>query len=257
MSKHEPLRPAGTCRYISPWVPDRREGIIFIYLAIHFAWYFLDEALIGTDFPGLHLMHCALDDLIPFNAWFIFPYLSWFLYMAIPGLYFYFHEKPVFEKFMLTLECGWFVCMFINSVYPNGQTLRPTSYPDNIAGWLVALIQRADTPTNVFPSMHIVGALGVAVALFKSEKLRKKVWLQVCSVLLCITICLATMFLKQHSAVDVMGATVVFIATYLFVYHGPASKLLTWLADHVLKNCDLDTLVAYRDAHPMKKAKRA
>ena len=52
--------------------------------------------------------------------------------------------------------------------------------------------------------MHIVGALGVAVALFKSEKLRKKVWLQVCSVLLCITICLATMFLKQHSAVDVM-----------------------------------------------------
>ena len=65
------------------------------------------------------------------------------------------------------------------------------------------------------------------------------------------------MFLKQHSAVDVMGATVVFIATYLFVYHGPASKFLTWLADHVLKNCDLDTLVAYRDAHPMKKPKRA
>ena len=45
------------------------------------------------------------------------------------------------------------IYMFINSVYPNGQTLRPTSYPDNIAGWLVALIQRADTPTNVFPSM--------------------------------------------------------------------------------------------------------
>ena len=142
-------------------------------------------------------------------------------------------------------------------VHPNGQTLRPTSYPDNVAGWLVKLIQTADTPTNVFPSMHIVGALGVAVALFKSEKLRKKAGLQIFSVLLCISICLATMFLKQHSAVDVMGAAVVFLVTYFFVYHGPASKLLTWLADVFLKHCQLDRLCVYREKHPVQKPKKA
>ena len=257
MSKHDTPRPAGTYRYISRWVPDRREAILVLYMLIHLAWYFLDEHFIGADYPGLHIMHCALDDKIPFCAWFIFPYLSWFLYMAIPGIWFYLHEKPVFEKYVLTLECGWFVCMLINTVYPNGQLLRPTSYPDNIAGDLVALIQTADTPTNVFPSMHIVGALGIAVALFKSEKLRKKTGLQIFSVLLCISICMATMFLKQHSAVDVMGALVVFIITYFFVYHGPASRLLTWLANVFLKNCELDELCAYRAKHPVKKPKKA
>lgn len=254
MSKNKPPRPAGTYRYISPWVPDRKEAILVLYMFVHLAWYFLDEHFIQADYPGLHLMHCALDDRIPFCAWFIFPYLSWFLYMAIPGIWFYLHEKPVFEKYVLTLECGWFVCMLINTVYPNGQNLRPASYPDNIAGVLVQLIQAVDTPTNVFPSMHIVGALGVAVALFKSKKLRKKIALQIFSVLLCISICLATMFLKQHSAVDVLGALVVFAATYFFVYCGPASRLLAWLAAALLKRCDLDELCAYRARHPVKRA---
>ena len=254
MSRHNISRSNGTYRYISPWVPDRREAILIVYMLIHLVWYFLDEHFIQADYPGLHIMHCALDDDIPFCAWFIFPYLSWFLYMAIPGIWFYLHEKPVFEKYVLTLECGWFVCMFINTVYPNGQLLRPASYPDNIAGTLVRLIQSMDTPTNVFPSMHIVGALGVAVAFFKSEKLRKKTGLQIFSVLLCTSICMATMFLKQHSAVDVMGAAVVFIVTYFFVYHGPASKLLTWLAGTILKRCELDKLCAYRAEHPVKRA---
>jgi membrane-associated phospholipid phosphatase len=257
MSKQKTPRPAGTYRYISRWVPDRREAVLIIYMFIHLTWYFLDEYFIQADHPGLHIMYCPLDDKIPFCEWFIFPYLGWFLYMAIPGIWFYLHEKPVFEKYVLTLECGWFVCMFINTVYPNGQLLRPETYPDNIAVWLVKLIQTADTPTNVFPSMHIVGALGVAVALLKSGKLRRRLGLQIFSILLCIAICLATMFLKQHSALDVMGATVVFVATYFFVYHGPASKLLTWLADVFLKNCELDRLCAYREEHPMKRSSNA
>jgi len=241
MSKKQRL--PGERRYVSPWVPNRREAIIIIYMFIHLLWYFIDEALIQTNF---HVMYCPLDDKIPFCEWFIFPYLSWFLYMLIPGLYFYRKDKPLFEKYALLLEFGWFVCMFINTVFPNGQTLRPASYPDNIAGQLVKLIQSADTPTNVFPSMHIVGALAVAVALLKSETLRKKIGLQIFSILLCVSIFLATMFLKQHSALDVMGGTVVFICTYFFVFHGPASKILTFLADTFLKNCELDRLVAYR-----------
>lgn len=234
----------GEDRYISPWLPNRREAVIIIYMLIHLLWYLIDEALIQTNF---HVMHCSLDDKIPFCEWFIFPYLSWFLYMLIPGLYFYRKDKPLFEKYALMLEFGWFVCMFINTVFPNGQNLRPTSYPDNIAGQLVKLIQTADTPTNVFPSMHIVGDLAVAVALLKSKALRKKVGLQIFSILLCASIFLATMFLKQHSALDVVGGTVVFICTYFFVFYGPASKILTFLADTFLKNCELDGLVAYRD----------
>lgn len=242
MGKH--LRGPGEGRYISPWVPDRREAVLIIYMLIHLTWYLIDEALIRTNY---HVMYCSLDDKIPFCEWFIFPYLAWFLYMLFPGLYFYRKDKPLFEKYVLLLEFGWFVCMFINTVFPNGQNLRPASYPDNIAGRLVKLIQCADTPTNVFPSMHIVGDLAVAVALLKSKTLRKKIWLQIFSLLLCAAIFLATMFLKQHSAVDVIGGTVVFICTYFFVFHGPASKILTFLADLFLKNCELDKLVAYRN----------
>ena len=35
-------------------------------------------------------MHTALDDLIPFNEYFIVPYLMWFLYVAATIAFFFF-----------------------------------------------------------------------------------------------------------------------------------------------------------------------
>lgn len=194
------------------------------YLPIHFAWFMILKAVITTNyFP----MHCRLDDLIPFCEWFVFPYLSWFLYMIFTGLYFLMKDEEAFEHFMLSLILGFFTCTFICSVFPNGQNLRPTSYAGNFAAQLVKLVQTFDTNKTVFPSMHIVGALSSAFAIATSKTLRNRKWIQFFSWLLCIAIMLATVFLKQHSALDVFGGIAVCILVFFVVYRGYASKLLT------------------------------
>ena len=196
------------------------------YLPIHFAWFLILKATITTNyFP----MHCRLDDLIPFCEWFVFPYLSWFLYMIFTGLYFLLKDEEAFEHFMLSLIFGFFTCTFICTVFPNGQDLRPTSYAGNFAAQLVKLVQEYDTNKTVFPSMHIVGALSSAFAIATSKTLRNIKWLQFFSWLLCIAIMLATVFLKQHSALDVFGGIAVCILVFFVVYRGYASKLLTKL----------------------------
>jgi len=196
------------------------------YLPIHFAWFFVLKATITTNyFP----MHCRLDDLIPFCEWFVFPYLSWFLYMIITGLYFLLKDEEAFEHFMLSLIFGFFTCTLICTVFPNGQDLRPTSYAGNFAAQLVKLVQEYDTNKTVFPSMHTVGALSSAFAIATSKTLGKKKWIQFFSWLLCSAILLATVFLKQHSALDIFGGLAVCIMVFFVVYRGYASKLLTKL----------------------------
>ena len=194
--------------------PTRRQWIMMLYIPFHLLWYFILETTITTSyFP----IYCALDDMLPFCEWFFFPYISWFLYMITTGLWFLFKDEEAFEHYLLSLIFGFFTCTFICSVFPNGQDLRPDSYNSNIVAQTVKLIQQFDTNTNVFPSMHVVGALGACFALAKSKSLGKKVWLQILNWLLCISILLATMFLKQHSVLDVLSGIVVSVAVYFFV----------------------------------------
>ena len=49
-------------------------------------------------YPVAHYinMHCALDDLIPFNEWFLIPYLFWFVYLIGAVAYTFFFDVPGF-----------------------------------------------------------------------------------------------------------------------------------------------------------------
>jgi PAP2 superfamily. len=206
-----------------------------MYLPIHFIWYFILEKTITTDYYSIH---CALDNLIPFCEWFIFPYFSWFLYMIISGFYFLFNDEEAFEHYMLSLIIGFFISTTIISVFPNGQDLRPTVYNANFAAQIMKWTQQFDTNTNVFPSMHVVGAICVWFAIAKSETLRSKRWLQVCNWLLCTAIILATVFLKQHSVLDVFAGMVVAGIAAFFTYKGYAGELLTKFENLITKKRD-------------------
>ena len=204
--------------------PTKRQWIMMLYIPFHLLWYMILEKTVTTSyFP----IHSSLDDLIPFCEWFIFPYFSWFLYMVVTGFYFLFKDHEAFEHYMLSLIFGFFISTTICSVFPNGQNLRPDVYGANFAAQIVKWTQNFDTNTNVFPSMHVVGALGACFAIAKSRKLKKKVWLQIFNWLLCTAIILATIFLKQHSVLDIFSGIAVSVAVYFFVYHGPAGKILT------------------------------
>ncbi len=193
----------------------KRQLLLILYLPIHLIWYFVLEQINVTDY---YIVHSPLDDLIPFCEWFIIPYLVWFLYMVVTAFYFLLKDERAFERLLLTLWVGFFLSMTFISFFPTGQELRPETLPrENAASWVVSLIYAFDTNTNVFPSMHVIGALAVAANIMQSKALKKKLWVQIGSPILCILIMAATVFLKQHSVLDVFGGVAFYIVTHVIV----------------------------------------
>ena len=75
-----------------------------------------------------------------------------------------------------------------------------------------------DTPTNVFPSIHVYNSVAVAVAVEHSEQLKNRpVFRNVC-LGLTVLIVFSTMFLKQHSVSDVCCALVMNAGTCMLLY---------------------------------------
>ncbi len=186
-------------------------GYGFIYLP----WFlYLEKAV--KDYT---VMHTRLDDYIPFNEYFIIPYLLWFVYVAGFVLYFFFTSRQEYYRLCTFLFTGMTISLMICTFFPNGTDLRvPVDAQKNLCSFLVALVHTADTSTNVFPSIHVYNSLGVHAAVMNSLVLQKYPAVRKGSFLLMTAICLSTMFLKQHSALDVVGAMFLAYLVYAFVY---------------------------------------
>lgn len=160
----------------------------------------------------VHLIHCALDDRIPNIAVFIYPYVSWFPYivvcaaLAIKNL-----DDRQFKKAVLVLTTGMNIFLFISYVWPTGLDLRESIAYDlhTLSGNLLKFVQTVDTPKSVFPSMHVYVTLVLQYTLEMQKKLVPAWGIWVGRVL-AVLIVLSTMFTKQHSAVDVTAAIVMF-----------------------------------------------
>ena len=74
-----------------------------------------------------------------------------------------------------------------------------------------------DTNTNVCPSLHVIGAVAVQFA-FMHLKGKKYIVLHIAFMVTTILICLSTVFLKQHSIVDVFTAVPVCVLGYVLSF---------------------------------------
>ena len=164
--------------------------------------------------------------MIPFCEYFIIPYVLWFLYVVAACIYMYFKaDNKEFIQFALSLIIGMSLSLTICMIYPNGLTLRPDYIPDNFCGKIINALYTIDTSTNVFPSIHVYNSLAVNFALLRCKALKGHIITKTLSSILCILICLATVFLKQHSVVDVIGAIILYIVLYIFIYVIDYSRL--------------------------------
>lgn len=184
----------------------------------YFIAFFALEKTVVQDYYVCYIPF--IDDFIPFCEWFAIPYVLWYPYMAAVGFFLLFYDGDEFLRFMILLFGSMFLCLFICFVFPNGQNLRPEQFArDNILTRLIGALYAADTNTNVFPSMHVIGALSTNAAVWRSKhKILSQKSVKVFSLVLCILICFATVFVKQHSALDGIGAAVLFIPLYYLIY---------------------------------------
>ena len=205
-----------TCRFIH-WIGANKRIFWFAGFAGVYIGYFLLQQFVQPQY----IIHTALDDQIPFCEWFVIPYLLWYLYISIPLIVAFFKaSKTDFILMSLLLFSGIAVSMALFALWPTMVDFRPTGFDrDNILIDLVRMIYAADRPTNVCPSLHCYEALAMHIGMVRSGFFKNsRSVLRPVSVLMLGLICLSTMFIKQHSVVDVAAGLVLAAPMYLLVY---------------------------------------
>ena len=199
-------------------VDNYRHLWMLVWWVIYLILFAIVEHEVQTDY---YVMHCGLDDKIPFCAWFIFPYCLWHPLLFLMTVYLAFWDAENFKRYIAFIALGFIPVILFDWAFPNGQELRPTVFADqNIATWLTARIYAADTNTNVFPSMHVIGSAALVAAALYTPSLRKRKLYRV-MIPVGLLICVSTVFVKQHSCLDLFGAI-------------PYSALVWWIVYGVI-----------------------
>lgn len=193
------------------------------YFLIYMPWFTYLEQTVTSRY---HVIHTFLDDFIPFCEYFIIPYYLWFAYVAWAVIYTALRNVEDYYKLCKVLFTGMTVFLIISTIYPNGHNLRPDYFSrHNICTYLVEKLYASDTSTNLFPSIHVYNSLAVEFFVLNSKDLKNNRIVKFLSGILCISIILATMFLKQHSTFDVITAFLLAAFIYYLVYMRPGKAL--------------------------------
>ena len=174
------------------WFARHPIGFMALYFLLYLsAFNFLETQI---SMPRVLLVHCRLDDLIPFCKYAIVPYFAWFAW--IPFTLFYLLWKAPREDFWrlcLPLFGGMTIALACYVILPTGLDLRPYYVPGtDLFARAVRMLYRTDTATNVCPSIHVFNSVTFSIVY-------------------------STMLLKQHSCIDVvLGALLALVLDALF-----------------------------------------
>lgn len=195
--------------------------LFVLYVPVFIIMFFTLEALVPSD-CDYWVSYMALDERIPFVPAFVVPYCMWYPYLILTGLYLMLRDRERFLDYMRFIVWGFTAAMVFCLLVPNGQDLRPAAFEqDNFFTRLISLVYAADTNTNVFPSMHVIGCAAGVFAAFRSPAMPRARW---ALLVLALLICASTVLIKQHSFLDILGALAFIAPLYLAVYVLPKRK---------------------------------
>lgn len=195
--------------------PQFRHLLLLLGWVGYFLLYLLTENLIPAE--RCTPVHMWLDDVIPFCEVFVIPYVFWYLLIVISLGYFLLYNVDSFKRLQIFIIITQVVAMTIYILFPSRQDLRPAEFPrDNFLTQVMALIYSFDTSTGVCPSLHVAYSIGIASVWVKEKGVSK--WWKAFVVTAAAVICLSTMFVKQHSAVDFFAALPVCLLAEAVVY---------------------------------------
>lgn len=190
---------------------------LVVYVIIYLFWFACLEQTVTKDY---RLIHTFVDDYIPFCELFVIPYFLWFAYIAATVLILFFKDKDDYYRTCTFLFTGMTIFLLISTLFPNGHDLRLTEMPrDNIFTSMVSMLWKTDTATNLWPSIHVYNSLGAHFAISRSSYFENKKGIRIGSLILCVSIILSTMLIKQHSVFDVITAFIMAFIMYLIVYY--------------------------------------
>lgn len=192
---------------------------LLIYMAIYLVWFGWLEK---NNTKNYWVIHMPVDDYIPFCEVFVIPYLLWFVYVAAVVVYLFLNDKQEYYKACGFLCTGMTLFLMISTFWPNGHNLRPAVMPrDNAFTGLISMLWKTDTPTNLWPSIHVFNSMGAHFGITHCQKLMTSKWggrIKIGSGVLASSIILSTMLIKQHSVFDVLTGLALGAVMYAVIY---------------------------------------
>lgn len=184
---------------------------------IYFTLYFLTENLIPVE--ACHVIHCTLDDVIPFCEYFVVFYVLWYGLVVGWLLYYLLYDIPQFKRLQIYIMLTQVIAMAFYILYPSRQELRPDVFQhDNVFTHIMTFIYAFDTNTGVFPSLHVGYSLAILSTTWKDSGLRPGI--KALNLFLTLMVAVSVCFVKQHSVLDVLSAVVMCIAIEILLYCG-------------------------------------
>ena len=149
------------------WLARHPIGFMALYFLLYLsAFNFLETQI---SMPRVLLVHCRLDDLIPFCKYAVIPYFAWFVWIPFTLFYLLWRApREDFWRLCLPLFAGMTIALACYVILPTGLALRPYYVPGNdFFARTVRTLYRTDTPTNVCPSIHVFNSVTLLLAYYR------------------------------------------------------------------------------------------
>lgn len=160
----------------------------------------------------VYILQSSIDSMIPFNQYFILPYVFWYFYVGFFLFYLCGVDKTNYFKLLLCIVLGELICCLIFYFFPT-YVARPNVLGDDFCSKLVRYIYKSDNPYNCFPSIHVLDSTFVAICVYKSNKFNMST--KRISLGISIIIIISTMFVKQHYFADIVSGALLAFVIYI------------------------------------------
>ncbi len=160
----------------------------------------------GSRLVTVHFHHYDLsisaDSAIPFVPAFmviyVLAYVQWIFGFIIIGR----ESREFCHKFLAAEIVSKLLCLVVFLLLPTVME-RPEITGTDIFSRLTAFIYSADTPDNLFPSIHCFSSVFFAAAAVCSEK--TPAWYKWAGVAFTVFVCASVVLVKQHVTLDILG----------------------------------------------------
>ncbi len=201
---------------IKNWFKKYPYMVALVYMAFYLTvFHYLENTVVPK-----YIIHCKLDEMIPFCEAFIIPYIFWFPYMAGAFIWFKRRGWQDYSRLCRLVFSGLTICLMIYYIFPTGLNLRLAANPHE-TGFLynmVVMLRAIDTPTNVCPSIHVMNTVMVFQAICSLENLKHRKLTIAVHFVIMVLICASTVMLDQHSVIDVICGVMMSVVLHGLVY---------------------------------------
>ncbi len=147
-----------------------------------------------------------LDEKIPFLPVFISVYVLAYVQWLV-GLILIAREGREFcYRYCMSYAVALTIAAIIFMAFPTSID-RPQVAGDGLWAWLTGLIFSADTPNNLFPSIHCLFSWLVFRSALSIKRVGK--WYSAVSLIFTLLVFASVVFVKQHFVLDILGGVIV------------------------------------------------